>query len=142
MIVLGLDPGVTTGWGVIEANEDLKLKVLQFGMTKDQTLLEVQDWFRKSDLVVIESFLVRPKHARTGAFDWDPLDTVQVIGAAKLLCRICETPYTEQQASQKPVGYGFLKKKYVQGKKNMHAWDALAHAAFYLVKNGKARPVL
>jgi hypothetical protein len=140
--VLGLDPGVTTGYGIMTMNEETKrISVVEFGTTKDQTLEEIGRLFHDVNLVVSESFLVRPPNARKGAFDWDPLQVIQVIGAMKLQCRLAGLQFVEQSASIKPVGYGFLRQKYVKGKKDMHMWDALAHAAFYLVRHKGAKPL-
>lgn len=141
MIILGLDPGVSTGWGLVQAEKAQSLKVLRFGTTLDQSLLELEEQFQEADRIVIENWKVRPKEARKGSFDWDPMITPQVIGAAKLLSRLHGKPAFEQSPADKPMGYGFLRQKYVKGKKGMHSMDALAHAAFYCVKNNLALPV-
>ena len=75
MIILGLDPGVSTGWGLVQAEKGQSLKVLQFGVTQDQSLLELDSQFEECDRVVIENWKVRPKEARKGSFDWDPMIT-------------------------------------------------------------------
>ena len=141
MIVLGIDPGVTTGWGLIQLDEARSMKVLEFGSTKDLDLLEIEEHFRSADVLIIEHWRTRPKHLQKRAFDWDPMITPQVIGAAKLLGRQKGCRIQEQSPADKPMGYGFLNQKYVKGKKNMHSWDALAHAAFYLVKHHRAKPL-
>jgi len=140
--VLALDPGGSTGWAVVHQDESRKTKVVDFGiLRKDLTLTGIEHWFAKVDLVVCESFLTRPKEARTGAFDYDPMETSQVIGVAKVLARLHSVPIVEQSASVKPVGYGFANQKYVKGKKNMHAWDAVAHGIYYLVRQKNGLPL-
>ena len=64
--------------------------VHSLGVSEDLTLDELSDHIKDSDLVIVESFLVRPKEARKGAFDYDPMETPQVIGALKLLCHLLE----------------------------------------------------
>jgi hypothetical protein len=140
MILLGIDPGKTTGWGQVELKEDRKLHPLGYGETKDESGLDLLDLLKSSDLIVIESFLVRPKHARGGAFDYDDMVAPRVIGSLQTLCKMNEKKFHMQPASIKPVGYGFLGKEYKRGKKGMHKWDALAHVAYYAVKNLNALP--
>lgn len=140
MIVLGIDPGKVTGWALVKT-EDKKMSPMNFGHSRDQTALELQPQIEKAEIVVIESFLVRPKNARRGAFDYDDMVAPRVIGAVTTLATLLGKQVVMQPASIKPVGYGFSNTKYVKGKKNMHQWDALAHACYWLVKNGHAYPV-
>lgn len=140
--LLGLDPGKNTGWAFVEFNSQGEKSRLEFGITLDQSLLEIEQHFQEADAIVIETFEVRPKHARAGTFDWDPMVTPQVIGAAKLLSRQLGKPIFEQNPSIKPVGYGFAGLKYVPGKKGMHAQDAIAHAFYHAVRNAGLKPVL
>lgn len=139
--LLGIDPGRHIGWASVSVSDTKKLLVHEFGVSMDLTLDELSDHIKDSDLVVVESFLVRPREARKGAFDYDPMETPQVIGALKLLCRLLDTPIVEQNPSVKPVGYGFAGQKYVKGKKGQHAMDALAHAAYYAVKHLHSKPL-
>jgi len=139
--ILGIDPGRSTGWARISVSPEKRMVVHDFGVVKDPQLLELSDHIKDSDLVVVESFLVRPREARKGAFDYDPMETPQVIGALKLQCRLYDTPIVEQSPSVKPVGYGFVRQKYVRGKKGTHAMDALAHAAYYAVKKLQSKPL-
>ena len=142
MKILGIDPGRTTGWAMLTFNDKGINTTLNFGETKDLNLLEIQNRIEEADQVVYESFLLRPKQARKGSFDWDPMETPQVIGSLKLLCRQLGKPIAEQNPSIKPVGYGFANMKYVPGKKGMHAQDAICHAFYYAVKNVGLKPIL
>jgi hypothetical protein len=141
MKLLGIDPGKHIGWAVVSVSPEKKMVVHSLGVSEDLTLDELSDHIKDSDLLIIESFLVRPKEARKGAFDYDPMETPQVIGALKLLCHLYKKPFVEQNPSVKPVGYGFARQKYVAGKKGTHALDALAHAAYYAVKNLNSKPL-
>jgi hypothetical protein len=141
MKLLGIDPGKHIGWAVVSVSPEKKMLVHEFGVSMDLTLDELSDHIKDSDLLIIESFLVRPKEARRGAFDYDPMETPQVIGALKLLCHLYGKRFVEQNPSVKPVGYGFVRQKYVPGKKGTHAMDALAHAAYYAVKHLHSKPL-
>jgi hypothetical protein len=141
MKLLGIDPGKHIGWAVVSVSPEKKMLVHALGVSMDLTLDELSDHIKDSDLVIVESFLVRPREARKGAFDYDPMETPQVIGALKLLCHLLGKPIVEQNPSVKPVGYGFVKQKYVRGKKGTHAMDALAHAGYYAVKHLHSKPL-
>lgn len=140
-LILALDPGKNTGWGMIRVADGRTLPTGQLGVCLDQTLLELEPQFVEADLIVCESFEVRPKLARAGAFDWDPMETPQVIGAMKALAKRLNKKVVMQSPSVKPVGYGYCGMVYVKGKKGMHMQDALAHAVYYAVKTLKANPL-
>lgn len=140
MLILGIDPGKTTGWGILRL-EAKTLSPVDYGESRDVTCLELSPQIDMADLIVVEDFLVRPEYARRGAFDYDGMVAPQVIGSLGTILAQKSKKMHKQPASIKPVGYGFLGKKYVKGKKGMHKWDALAHAAYYAVKHLGAAPV-
>lgn len=142
MKILGIDPGKTTGWGLVTFGEDGHHTAIKFGTSKDPNLLDILDLILEADHIVYENFFVRPNQARRGSFDWDPMVTPQVIGALKLLCHQHGKPISEQSPSVKPVGYGFASLNYKKGKKGTHEFDALAHAFYCAVKNFGLKPVL
>lgn len=139
-LILGIDPGKTTGWGILRLEEKI-LQPVDYGESKDTTGIELLPHLEKADIIVIEDFLVRPDYARRGAFDYDDMIAPQVIGSVVTLVSQMNKKFVKQPSSIKPVGYGFLGKKYVKGKRGMHKWDALAHAAYYAVKHLHAAPV-
>ena len=141
MLILGLDPGKTTGWGILEL-KDKKLSVHSFGQTKDMTMMEIKSQFELADIIVYEGWWTRPNKAKTGAFDWNKMEAPRAIGSILTMCAILEKPpKAEQQSAIKPVGYGFLGMKYKKGRQGVHDLDALAHAGFYAVTRLKAHPV-
>ena len=142
VLLLGIDPGKTTGWAQAELGEDRIIKPTNFGETLDPTGLELLEMMKESDYIIVESFLVDPRFARSGAFDYDAMIAPQVIGSLKTLAAQIGKEIAMQPSSVKPVGYGFLGKKYKKGKKGMHRWDALAHVYYYGVKNLRALPNL
>lgn len=140
--LFGIDPGETTGWAVVKfRTETRELKVVDFGESRDPTTFDLTDHIRNCDLMIVENFLVDPTKSRTGAFDHSDMLTIQVIGALRLQARLHEKRVVLQSRSVKPVGYGYLRRTYVKGKRGMHTWDAMAHAVFWAVKNVDAKPL-
>jgi len=139
--ILGLDPGKSTGWGRITV-ENRQISLGEFGVSKDMTLSDIAHHFADVDIVVYEGFWIDPKLAQAGFLNYDEMLAPQVIGTIKTLAKQHGIQHVEKQnASLKPPAYGFAGMKYVRGKKNMHAQDAIAHAVYYAVKKLQARPV-
>lgn len=140
--ILGIDPGENTGWAetTLETETGVQ-KILDFGESRDTTTFDLTDRIQNCDLMVIENFLIDPSKSRTGAFDHSEMLTIQVIGALRLQARLHDKQVVLQSRSVKPVGYGYLRMKYVKGKKGMHSTDAMAHAVFWAVKNAGAKPL-
>lgn len=138
--ILAIDPGVSNGYALIQVEfEPLELWLLKIGTLKESELFElVQDL--QFDEMVVEAFRNRPQQARKGAFDWASNETSQVIGALKLLAAQKKIPLVLQEPAQKVPGYGYLKKQYVPGRRDVHHFDALAHGAFRLVSHYKVPP--
>ena len=141
MKLIGIDPGKTTGWATITV-EDKKIALGLFGVTKDQTLLEIAEHLKGADVVVYEGYWIRPDKANSGAFDWQQVPAEQTIGALFTLCKLYgKNLIVKQQPSQRVPGYGFAGLKYDKKKKGTHWQDALAHVVFYAVKQLQAHPV-
>lgn len=139
--IIGIDPGKTTGWAIIEV-ADKTIQLIEFGMTKDLTLVEILDKILSADVIVYEGFWLRPDKARMGHFDWYENITEQVIGSLRTICKLNQKEHLiKQQPSQKLPGYAFAGLVYKKGAKGKHWQDALAHACFYAVNQLKANPV-
>jgi len=141
MKILGVDPGKRTGWAFLYCEKGEHLKLGIFGVTEDLTLLEIQPQVAEADLVVYEDYKVRPKMARKGDFDWDPMWGPRAIGSLLTLCALLQKETVIQQPVERIPGFGFAGMKYVPGKKGRHWQDALAHAAKYGVSKLGALPV-
>ena len=139
VFVLGIDPGKTTGLGLIEV-DGVKISLQAIRESRDVSCLDYLDLLQKADRIIIENFRVRPMKARSGAFDWDAMIAPQVIGAINAQLANLGKFSVLQDASVKPVGYGWSNQRYVKGKKGTHCQDAVAHAVFYAVKILKANP--
>lgn len=140
MKILGIDPGKATGWANISV-ENKQISLGKFGVTKDQTLVDIAAEVEAADLVVYEGFWIRPDMAQRGNFNWQSLPAEQAIGALLTLCKLYQKEAVKQQPSQRVPGYSFAGMVYKKGKKGTHWQDALAHAVFYAVKNLQASPV-
>lgn len=139
--IIALDPGQTTGWAIINV-EDGTIQLIEFGTTKDLTLVEIVDKLIAADVIVYEGFWLRPDKARLGHFDWYENVTEQVIGSLRTICKLNgKEELVKQQPSQKLPGYAFAGLTYKKGAKGKHWQDALAHACFYAVSRLKANPV-
>ena len=139
MLILGIDPGRTTGLALISIHEK-RATLVEALESKDMSFVENNWLLQKADYIVVEDFKVRPAKARQGAFDWQDMETPQVIGSIKTLAKLLGKTVILQQPAIKPIGYGFAHLKYVPGKKGLHIQDAAAHAMFYSVKNNLCLP--
>jgi hypothetical protein len=140
MLILGIDPGGTTGLALIAVNE--KVPTVQWmGTSNDETLLDSKHLFEQADFIVAEDWRTRPGKAMTGGFNQDRMVAPRVIGASRTLAGLLQKPFSLQPASIKPVGYGWSNQKYQKGKKGMHIQDAVAHAVYFGVQNGHCFPV-
>lgn len=144
--ILGIDPGVTTGYALIELQENPRriIPTKFFGNTKDMTLVDIRELIEEADYIVYEGWRTFKKHAQTGRLNFQTVPAEQVIGSLKTLLRLRKTGYTvhENLSGLKPVGYGYANMKYVPGKKGMHWQDALSHATYFAVNNLKWPPVI
>jgi len=139
--ILGIDPGRTTGYANITVT-DRKISLGEFGLTYNMDLLAIKDHIINADVIVYESFYVRPDMAMSGKFNWQEMPALQVIGSLMTLCSLYQkSTVVKQQPSQRVPGYAFAGLNYKQKAKGKHWQDALAHACFYAVKNLHAVPV-
>lgn len=139
--ILAIDPGKTTGWANISVDAAKHISLGEFGNSKDMTLVEISSHIQAADVIVYESFYVRPDMAMSGKFNWQEMPALKVIGSLMTLCKLYQKSTVKQQPSQRVPGYAFAGLNYKQKAKGKHWQDALAHACFYAVKNLHAFPV-
>lgn len=142
MRMMAVDPGKSNGFAIIRFElEPIQLDLMKIGTLSESELFDLLTELGDSlDELVVENFLNRPKKARQGAFDWSANHTSQVIGALRLWAAQTKTNLVMQEPNQKVPGYGYLRKTYVPGRRDVHHFDALAHAAFRLVSHYKVPP--
>jgi hypothetical protein len=135
MKVLGIDPGKTTGWGLLDCSP-VERKVVRVGEWKEA---EFEDELLKIlreepvDALVIEDFVFRPNFKEG---KWKTTEVSKLIGKASTCAKLFDCIYVEQPPAIKPVGYGMAKLKYVKGKRGTHMQDAVAHATYYYMTKG------
>ena len=139
MRLLGFDPGTTTGVALATLNGN-KLTLDAVDAIRSITARKVQEFVRECDVVICENFLVRPNRARTGAFDWNSMEPVRVIGLIQAVAELEDRKFVLQEPAIKPMGFGWAGLKYVPGKKGTHSQDAVAHLTYYAVKVLHALP--
>jgi len=140
MKLLGLDPGQSTGYALIEVDGGV-VTLVDFGVELKEEVTKVHELILQADIVICEDFKIRPDKARAGNFDYNNMVAPRVIGKIELLCSMSQTKLVKQQPSVKPPAYGLSGMQYVKGKKNQHWQDAFAHAVYYAVKNLGASPL-
>lgn len=142
MRLLGVDPGESVGWCLIDYTREFGIVPVLTGTYKREEFYKNlnENLIPQTNFIVCEDFAVRPNYARSGAFDWDRLPACKVIGALEYVTANSAIPMLLQSASVKPMGYGFLGKEYRKGAKNVHHLDAQAHVVYYLVTRLKATP--
>lgn len=134
MKLLSIDPGVSTGWAEWDGS-----KLLKFNEERPETAfydLLIEGDFNDVDQVVFEDYKIRPADLQKGwGHEWNNGPALQIIGAVKYWCQTYSIPYKNQQASLLPVGCGYIGYPYNKKKHTPNYISAVAHGAYYLVKN-------
>ena len=137
MKVIGIDPGGTTGWSVIEDNE---LKTA--GQVKAEHFMHwLSNLPTDFDTMVVEDYKIRPDQL-VGNYQhtWSSGQTLRFIGALHFWAYNNGINFVLQQPAIKPVAAGWTGLEYTKGKKDMHHVDASLHAAYYLVSKCGVTP--
>lgn len=138
MRLLAIDPGLHTGWAIIDSEADPK--VTDFGTTHTH-----EDFFQNLDAgiwndvekVVYEAYYIRPKDlTKNWGHEWNNGPALQIIGATKFWCYEYSIPMKEQQAAILPAASKLTGIPYVKGKPKVHHMMAMLHGLYFLVKEG------
>ena len=129
MIVLGVDPGQTTGWALLEH----PMRLVGSGQVEAEgrDISSLLSGLGPEDELVIERFRLRPTKGR--ALGGDDLVAAQVVGALKDAAESTLVPVVEQEPAIKavmPVGLLSALGVLPRGR---HARDACRHAAYRLL---------
>lgn len=138
--IIGIDPGHSTGWAIIEIM-DKKMTPINCGVMNPFSVSEMNGLIAQVDIVVIENFRPREKETARGAFIGRENTTSEYIGKIETIAELLGKRCVRQEPSVKPVGYGWTNQTYRPGKKGTHFQDALAHAGYYAVQKLGASPV-
>lgn len=137
-----LDPGRTTGYADFEDGEPIQMGEFTVAIKDWEALM---DWLyvrqiNKIDVLVVENYRNRPVAMTQGhANTWSENLESQIIGFCRCYCMEWGIEMILQDASIKPVGYGYAGLKYVKGKAGQHMNDALAHASYWYMNEGSKR---
>lgn len=135
MLILGLDPGQTTGYVVTETETNTADEVgaiVECGTMEDWREIERLLQTHTPNIMVIEKYLLYPALAKAQSFS--PMLTSQVIGVAKFLAEKFCVPCIEQKAATgKAV---ILSEDLYRELHNDHIRDAARHIRAYLLSKG------
>ena len=140
-VVLGVDPGETTGWCLVNYEPENKNKVpvvVAYGQTPTWKALPHMIHRPVVDHVVIENFRLRKDLGPTQI--GSEFIACQVIGVVRYLCEVAGIEYTLKPAGDKEFfrrntgrlrELGFVPSDY-KLHEGRHALDAIAHTLHYL----------
>lgn len=138
MIILGLDPGVTTGWAIVSVDDDSEPVMIECGQIVEGHLGFIKNWDAlmsyEPNLIVCESFTLREGIKGVN------IEPTYVIGALNALTKI---DIIYQPPSYKIMCDNIALKHllmYARGKQ--HARDAARHIAIYLRTKKHHKPTL
>ena len=137
MKILGIDPGNTLGFCLVDKRENSfeKVAVGEIRAADTEKFHQWLDLWATIDglrIVVCEDFIARPEYTDGR---WTKLDTAKQVGSIERTAHNLGCIFVEIQPAMKPDGYRAAKLKYIKGKKGTHKEDATAHA-YYVAKLG------
>lgn len=139
MRVLSFDPGGTTGWCVMDKQDDKKMPGILVERGDFPGWDKVDELIQKfePDVVTYEVFRLYAYKAQSKS--WDTFLVVEVIGVIKFLCRKYGIEIVEQTPSQGKQFFNTDKMKALGLYQSVtHINDATGHALYFL-KFGKTR---
>ncbi len=133
MKILGIDPGITTGFALVDVTGPDCMTKIQGGVVRGYeglyTLLKLG---ASADAVVMENFTLWPKMAVKVSSDDPELLTPRYIGAITMWFKfVAPKPLTFQQPALKKACPGFLLSSLKLTGQTEHEMDALRHVVVY-----------
>lgn len=133
-LVLGVDPGGTTGWSMLSNEDGYEFASGQLRM--DEVAPWLQDHLNKPLAhIIIEDFRLSPEKAK--AQIGSRFDTCKVIGMFELFAHILSIPITLQPRTVKPIAERFSGIRPPRNHKMSHHIDAYNHAVYWLTQQGR-----
>lgn len=143
MKLLSVDPGKHTGLAIWYYGSD-KVQLLEMGESRDvQHFYNIltDGNFTDTDQIVAEDYKIRPSDMQKGwGHEWNSGPALQVLGALDLFATMYSIPVRRNPASVLPVGCGFINYPYSNKKHTPNRISAIAHGAWWLVRNKYAVP--
>ena len=127
MIVLGIDPGLNTGYCFLDNGV-----AVDFGVVKGrEDIYKFIGTLPKVDIIVCEDYIVRP--VKAGGFDhtWNKGFTLRIIGAFDLYSFAKGIPFVLQQPSIKGAANRMVFGTPYKKQSNRHWHDAHLHCAYW-----------
>lgn len=134
MLILGIDPGKTTGAAALDT---VAGDMRAWEEDGDCFLDDAHDMVRNYDAVVCEDFAVGPRTLRCAV---GRMWSLEAIGHLRVVCRRSDTPFILQRPSQvKPLVTDNILKGMGMWKSTDggHQMDALRHAVYFAAKIGE-----
>lgn len=132
-MIVGFDPGLTTGVAIYDENKHDFIELKQIPIDKSYQVIDTIVTIQPS-VVVVEKFVLYPWRAKMQG--WSDLPAVQIIGVIKTVCDHLNIPLKFQYANQRKfVPQAVVDKTSMRelGKKQEHARDAALHVLYYVM---------
>jgi len=134
--ILGLDPGGTTGWAIVEYDETTMPLLQEHGQIENghEGFIEAWPHLPQHDVIVCESFTLREGIRGVN------IEPAYVIGALEALT--IDTIFYQTPSYKTLCDNDALKRlnMYVKGKQ--HTRDAIRHSVIYLKTKKKHKPTI
>lgn len=138
---LGIDPGLTTGWSIVNSDTGEEVSWLQIKFEDILQHLHTWDCVELGvDDIVVEDFALLGGKAK--AQIGSRFETVQVIGMVKMWAWFTQTPVHLQAPSVKPLAERFTGRKPSGNHALSHHVDAYNHACYWLRQQGRYKTKL
>lgn len=129
---LSIDPGVTTGWALMEDGSPVEMGTVPFEEVFD--FINQPRW-NSIYLYVVERYIIRPAKVMKGyAHQWNKGEALQIIGAVKFVAAAKGAEVVEQDASDLPMAARRLNFPYDPNKHVNDMHSAVLHGSFYWFK--------
>jgi hypothetical protein len=141
MIVVGFDPGETTGWAALDADTGRDATFIGMGQVRYSNLIEtLEEMALVPDVVVIEIFQLLPHKAQKMA--GSKFLTIEAQGMIRSWARRHGAKEVNQKPTIKPSAEKFTQVKAPSNHAHSHQIDAFNHAKYWLITNGHDRSQL
>lgn len=139
MKLLSVDPGKHTGWALWNFGSGAP-ELVVMGVTRaHEEFYDVLSTFDDLEQIVYEDYLIRPAANNRGwSHQWNRPVALLIIGALEYFARTYSIKLASQPASVLPVGCGYIGYNYRKGIHVPNNVSAIAHGAYWLVKNKHA----
>jgi hypothetical protein len=144
MKLLSVDPGKRNGWATWEFWEGGhgEPQLQRMGVSNDLEGfydLLISDLWADISYCVCEDYKIYPREMkRQWGHEWSSAPALHAIGALELFARQHAIQLTMQPSSVLPVGCGYIGYNYRKGVHVPNNVSAIAHGAYWLVKNKHA----